>query len=128
MNNQGTKLNNYLNIRYDKHNDWVGQIGQENGFVKFASVDRCLRAGIIILTNYTKRGINTVEKIIETWAPTTENDTATYLKNVCEWSGMRPDDPVNSRSIGALIAAMCRQETGNHVTSEQLAEAWKEVA
>ena len=32
--NLGTKLNNYLNIRYAKQNDWLGQMGQEDGFVK----------------------------------------------------------------------------------------------
>lgn len=125
--NLGTKLNNYLNIRYAKQNDWLGQMGQEDGFVKFTSPERSIRAGMVIILGYLKRGVNTVEKIISTWAPTTENDTAAYIKNVCAWTGFRPDDPINRSSVGKLVAAMARQETGNVIDQEIIEQAWAEM-
>lgn len=125
--NLGTRLNNWLNIRYVERNKWKGLTGQEKGFCKFDTVDHGLRAAFVIMQKYIARGVDTVEEIISVWAPTTENDTAAYVRNVCTWTGMKPGDHIYTANLGKLIAAMARMETGNIVNEEQTAEAWRQI-
>jgi hypothetical protein len=125
--NLGTRLNNWLNIRYVERNRWKGLTGAEKGFCRFDTVEHGLRAALVIMQKYISRGVNTVEEIVNVWAPTTENDTANYIRNVCAWTGLRPDDAVTRDNLGRLVAAMARMETGNIVNEEQMERAWKEV-
>ena len=38
----------------------------------------------------------TVSQLIrKVWAPATENDCDTYIKNVCEWTGLSPESIIN---------------------------------
>jgi hypothetical protein len=125
--NLGTRNKNWLNIRYSDRNNWKGQTGEEKGFCTFDTVEHGLRAALVIMLKYLKRGVNTVEKIINVWAPTNENDTALYIRNVCTWTGMKPEDPISRANLGKLVAAMARMETSNIVTDAMLAEAWREI-
>ena len=73
---------NPLNIRYSSKVKWQGQVGMEQGFVKFSGFSFGYRAAVKILRSYHLRGIRSIRKIIETWAPRNENDTNSYIKNV----------------------------------------------
>ena len=48
----------------------------------------------------------TVAQVLERWAPPTENDTATYIHDVCAWVGCSPDTPVRGLVPSALPAAL----------------------
>lgn len=72
--------NNPLNIRYNPQNQWRGQTGQNKGFCVFKNNAFGFRAGFIILGNYIKNGINTIEQIISRWAPPSENNTENYIR------------------------------------------------
>lgn len=115
--------NNPLNIRYSKANNWIGQ-DKENpnvrGFVKFASVGYGVRAAILLLLRYRNRGCTTIRKIIDRWAPSSENDTDAYVKFVedryrfvfgsLEWKG--------ERSLVELVRIMALYESGSELTYE----------
>ena len=73
---------NPLNIRYSKTVTWQGQLGEEKGFVKFQGFSLGYRAAVKILRSYHLRGIRSIKKIIETWAPRNENNTEAYIANV----------------------------------------------
>jgi hypothetical protein len=57
-------LNNPLSIRHNTANDWLGQVGQRNGFVVFETARYGLRAGLILLRTYRKRGADTPRKVL----------------------------------------------------------------
>lgn len=120
----GTDLNNWLNIRYLSGNKWKGQIGEYKGFVLFDTVEHGLRAWRIIMEHYLARGQNTVEKIIEAYAPSSENDTEAYIENIVKWTGFERDAVIDSEDLSHLVLAMCRMETGTTPTAAQIVAMW----
>lgn len=127
------KRNNPLNIRYSPNNNWVGQIGEDNGFCVFKSPAYGFRAAFILLRNYKKQGLDTVEKIITKFAPPFENPTYHYIKFVAnklenigihcyginmEFSPLSMD----KECIVSLLSAMCKFETGISVSREDIKE------
>jgi len=123
--NLGTRLNNWLNIRYLSANNWRGQIGEEKGFCKFDTVEHGLRAAGIILKKYIKKGVNTPENIIKRYAPSEENDTEQYINLVCGWTGFDRDEKLTYTCIPSLMYGMTKMETGNILSSQQMKDLWK---
>ena len=76
------KRNNPLNIRYSDRNNWLGQVGKQNGFCVFEEERYGWRAAFILLKNYCKMGSWSVRQIIERWAPYRENPTSKYIEFV----------------------------------------------
>lgn len=112
----GIKNNNPLNVRYSALNRWQGLVGNEKGFCKFVSLPFGLRAGIITLRTYiNKHGLHTVEKIISRWAPTSENNTRSYISYVRSYllsCGCDPDDiKFGSVAFVRMVVAMCMFES-----------------
>lgn len=73
---------NPLNIRYSPMNKWRGQTGCNRGFCTFTSMNYGIRAALVLLKNYKKRGVESISGIISTWAPSNENDTKSYISTV----------------------------------------------
>lgn len=67
-----------FNIRANK-SMWLGLVGAHKGFAKFVNLTYGVRAGIILVRNYVERGFNTIEKIINRYAPENENNTENYI-------------------------------------------------
>jgi hypothetical protein len=42
----------------------------------------------------------TVAQAVERYAPATENDTARYIADVCEWTGLTPETVLTAETIG----------------------------
>lgn len=112
--------NNPFNIRYSTKNNWQGQIGSYNGFCKFCSYDYGIRAGILLLRNYIVHGYNTPRKIIERYAPRTENFTDNYLSFVSTFLPL--DDFVRfpSESFVSLCQAICKMESNYTLTRKRV--------
>lgn len=130
--NLGAANCNPLNIRYVVTNHWLGldeECPQRNGFCHFTDINYGLRAAYLILKRYvTKYGLNTPEKIINKWAPPSENDTSGYIRAVCAMSGLKRNSILSTdcRKLLLLLSAMARQESGYHVSPTQL-EKIKEI-
>jgi len=129
-NSLGVDNKNLLNVRpnVDKDDPWLGQSGVNQNYAVFESIDMGLRAGDRVLTTYgTKHGINTIEKVLNRFAPKGDgNDTESYIKNVSEKTGIARDEKIDlsdSSVRDALLSAMVRQETGENVSGDQIRAA-----
>lgn len=104
---------NPLNIRWNKGNNWMGQIGEYKGFVIFSEEFLAVRAVLKILRNYRNRGIKTIRDVITTWAPPTENNTANYVRYVANAIGCEVDSKLRyDLDVFNLVCAMWKIESG----------------
>ena len=88
--------NNPLNIRYSPFNTWKGQRGQTRGFCNFSELKFCFRAALIIIRkSYFNRGLKSYEQIISSWAPSSENNTKSYICYICNKCLAMPFDVPN---------------------------------
>lgn len=76
------KRNNPLNIRFNSENNWLGQVGNQGGFVEFQSKYYGMRAAYRLILHYIKNGCDTVHDILLRFAPPSENPTAKYIDYV----------------------------------------------
>lgn len=113
---RGLNNNNPLNIR--KGGDlFQGEVypSKDPAFKQFKTPEWGYRAAFVTLATYLQRGLNNVEKIIKTWAPPTENHTASYITTVVQRSGVGRKK-VLSASSGSdyckIVAAMSYCENG----------------
>jgi len=59
----------------------------------------------------------TLENVISTWAPPSENDTRAYIENVSRETGISPTQPLTLADVGRIAPAMVRQEGGPQALS-----------
>lgn len=115
---RGYRNNNPLNIRISS-NAWKGKVtnNTDGVFEQFIDMAHGYRAALATMRTYiTKYGLNTVQGIIERWAPPSENNTLAYIKHVCDYSGLTPDMVVNRNdqdTLTKMAYAMSIIENGN---------------
>lgn len=108
---RGIRNNNPGNIRWDGQTQWRGMVAADPaGFVIFDTPENGIRAMARILNTYAGRGVITLQQIISTWAPTSENNTAAYVDHLAGRLGQSPNEPVNDRA--GLIAGIILHENG----------------
>lgn len=121
---RGIRNNNPLNIRIG--NNWWGEVENQTDtqFEQFEKMEYGIRAAFIILRRYIEKyGRNTVELIVSSWAPSSENNTKAYIKFVCEKAGF-PEDYIikydNKKTMVRLVDAMIQYECGRQVKREKI--------
>lgn len=113
---RGIRNNNPGNIRHGAK--WLGMapVQDDPDFVKFLIPEYGIRAMTVILVNYKKRsGIDTVQKVINRWAPPNENDTKAYVNSVASSLGKNPDQKIDLEDMNVLeplILAIIQHENG----------------
>lgn len=115
---RGVRNNNPLNIR-DSNNDWKGKssLNIDKQFEEFTHPVYGFRAGARILRSYYQQGYQTLSQMIYRFAPASENDTALYVEQVSQWTGIAPGQEVdvyNDDLLANLLYAMSRKEVGNY--------------
>lgn len=118
---RGIRNNNAGNIRATGNwQEWQGAIGKdEQGFIIFDTPENGLRAMARILRNYRDLyQINTVEGIINRWAPPVENDTGSYIEHVASAIGIDKNKPLETFDYPALMAVITRHENGQQPYSD----------
>ena len=127
---RGIRNNNPLNIR--KGNNWLGerQPQTDKSFEEFQSLELGLRAGFIIIRNYMTRRprLDTVSAIINRWAPSSENNTAAYIKEVCRRGQLQSDVPfknTDKNKVCRLVWGMCWVECGCEVSFGRIENAYE---
>lgn len=111
---------NPFNIRYCSDNMWLGCIPNKDykGFACFVDRIYGLRAGIVLLNNYRKRGLSSVRSIVKRFAPPTENDTQAYIDFVttqCVEHGVDPECLIwNDPCVYVLCRAILKLESNYH--------------
>lgn len=111
---RGIRNNNPGNIRHgDK---WKGLSAEQkdSDFCTFDTPEYGIRAMGITLMNYQrKHGLQTVEDIINRWAPPVENDTKEYAAHIAAKLGVKPHSIiVVSDVLPELVKAMILHENG----------------
>lgn len=112
---RGLRNKNAGNIRHNAANKWQGQIGvDDKGFVIFDTAENGIRALTKILKNYHRQGLTSVEKIISRYAPSNENDTASYVKSVSTRIGVPPNQyfDLSEPILFNLVTAIIKHENG----------------
>lgn len=93
-------------------------------FARFETAFDGLRALARQLTLYAGRGINSVEKIISTWAPPSDgNNTGAYIKAVTERLHVDPRAALNMKdpqTMSLLMSSIIQHENGRNIYPSEL--------
>lgn len=120
MATRGIRNNNPGNIRVSK-DQWEGMTGDDGAFVIFDSPESGVRALGKNLLSYGRRGYDSIEKIINRWAPPNENDTKAYIDSVVAATGIPATqslDLSNPDTLSSLVQAISFHETGSRYNPE----------
>jgi len=121
--NKNVRNNNPLNIKESA--DWDGErpLNLDPIFEEFQSPEYGFRAGFIILLQYLERGDNTIESIINKWAPanTDENNhTANYIDYIADKMQLSPVEYISPAMLPEMMLYMSNFEGGKgHFTIDQ---------
>ncbi|MCU4119293.1 hypothetical protein [Variovorax sp. N23] len=125
---RGIRNNNPGNLNYAGQAGASKEGGPGGRFAVFATPEAGITAAAKNLMAYQdKYGINTIEKIIKRWAPSTENDTSAYISTVSKQTGIKSDQPLDLRDpkiLAPLISSIIKHENGqNPYDAETIAKA-----
>jgi len=107
------RTNNAGNIKYNKHNDWIGQTGSENGFAKFDTKEHGLRAmRIVVLKNI--QATKTVNCFVMRYASEPSESLASqhlinYARTIKNALGK---DFISEEDLDVLVPLMVKLEGG----------------
>lgn len=120
MATRGVRNSNPGNIRKSK-DQWEGAIGDDGAFVIFDSPESGVRALAKNLQSYGRQGYDSIEKIINRWAPPNENDTQAYINSVVAATGIPATqslDLSDPDTLSSLAQAIGYHETGSRYDPE----------
>jgi hypothetical protein len=121
---RGVRNNNPLNVTtLGGGQNWNGQTGADGHYAVFDSPEAGFAAADKNLTAYaTKHGINTISGVISRWAPSSENDTQSYIGTVSRDLGVDPNQPLdlsNPQVRHAVLTSMSKVELGQSAPQAQ---------
>lgn len=114
----GFRQNNPGNLRSDGKTRWQGATGvpAAGEFLSFSSPYHGVRAMARTLNNYGRlHNINSLEGVINRYAPAKENNQAAYLSSVRKRMGLKPGarlDLTDAGTLQKLVPAMGAHEIG----------------
>lgn len=120
MATRGVRNSNPGNLRKSK-DQWEGAIGDDGEFVIFDSPESGVRALAKNLQSYGRQGYDSIEKIINRWAPPSENDTKSYIDSVVAATGIPATqslDLSDPDTLSSLAQAISFHETGSRYDPE----------
>jgi hypothetical protein len=107
---------------------WKGEIeGTDKNFKTFRTMGYGYRAIFVTLNSYFKKGFNTITKIINRYAPSSENATQAYINFVSKQSGISPDTILSFNdvsSIKKIISSISHMENGVPADQAQIDEGF----
>ena len=102
--------NNIFNIRAGQN--WQGKTGVRKGFVEFMNKEYAIRAWLLLMRTYRRRGLTTIRQIVTTFAPPKENNTEAYIDYVCSQTKYNAGYALEADSTYILLGiAMAAMET-----------------
>ena len=124
---RGIRNNNPLNLRVG--NNWKGEVEYPSDptFEQFTEMKWGVRAAFVVLRNYIVRHrCNTIRDIISRWAPSNENDTERYIRQVAYLSGIEVGEKIiwSYYDVKRLFDAMCLVENGMYIDDSVIEEGW----
>ena len=127
---RGIRNNNPGNL-VQSGSKWKGKLpkhqNKDRRFEMFISFEYGVRAMIKLLQNYMKKDVNTIEKILNKYAPTFENNTKAYIRkvskdlNVSQTTKLLP----TKNTLQQLVFSIAKVENGgNYMTKELFEKAY----
>lgn len=114
----GIRHNNPGNLRR-----W-GNAPVVNGFARFATPEEGLSAMTGNLQSYGAKGYNTIGRIINRWAPESDNNnTGAYVAHVSRLTGFAPNqqlDMNDQATLEKLVSAIIQHENGKNPYSKEM--------
>jgi len=110
---RGIRNNNPGNIEFTSIK-WRGLVGSDGRYAVFDTPQNGLRAmALEIWDSITRDGDDTITKLINQWAPPTENLTGAYALSVSKQTGIGVTEQlVYRRDVAALMKAITKHENG----------------
>lgn len=122
--------NNPMNIRAS-NTKWLGEVdpGFKTDFENFSTPADGYRAGFVTIYNYIKNGADTLTKILNKYAPPSENDTQAYIDQVSKYTGIDPNAQLNTKTFSGpqgvnIIIAMSRIEQGKQPVQKDVNDGY----
>jgi len=127
---RGIRNNNPGNIRHGI--DWDGlneDQSKDEEFSQFSTPEYGIRAMFKILKTYdNKYNLNTIEEIINRWAPPIENDTESYIDFVSSKVGKDRSEVLDQEDYILLVEAIIHMENGEQPYPLVLITAGRDLA
>lgn len=130
---RGIRNNNPLNLRRSD-NAWLGKVEHptDPAFEQFLTMEHGIRAALVNMRTIIRRakGHCTLAHLIETWAPSTENNTAAYIDRVAKGARLYKYTLLDFRDRETIIAVayqMAWVECGQPVPREKFVKAYDMV-
>jgi hypothetical protein len=117
---RGIRNNNPGNIRRSStHWQGMSSTQSDTSFITFDTPEHGIRAMTRIILNYQQNHqLNTVDGIVNRWAPPTENNTVAYVNAVARNVGVTPSTPIdlqaNPQILSRLVNAIILHENGSN--------------
>ena len=127
---RGLRNNNPGNIRRSRVR-YKGEVrpSRDPDFKEFSTMAYGYRAVFVLLDNYRSRyGLTTIRQMLNRYAPPTENFTEGYVRFVADYSGVMPDEVVDTRSekdMIPIVAAMSKIENGVAANIADVERGWE---
>lgn len=114
---RGVRNNNPTNIRKGDNWDGLSTKQTDDSFCVFDDVKFGIRAFCKLILNYKKfYSIDTINGIVNRFAPSSENDTRSYVEHLCLRLGKKEDESLdlyNSEVMLELVKAVIKHECGS---------------
>lgn len=126
---RGLRNNNPGNIRRSRVR-YQGEVrpSRDPDFKEFETMAYGYRAMFVLLDTYSSRyGLHTIRSMLNRYAPPEENLTESYIRYVADYSGIMPDEMVDTRSaldMIPIVAAMSRIENGVSANRAEVEQGW----
>lgn len=128
-NNPGNIRLTYKTVNSKKVKDfWQGEIeGADKSFKTFKNMFWGYRAMFITLTSYLKKGFNTIDLIVNRYAPAEDNNhPESYASTVSRQTGIARNKIIQTdEELKKIIAAMSYVENGVAANELQINEGYK---
>jgi hypothetical protein len=118
---RGERNNNPCNVRQVAGVHWRGERAQDDdpAFEEFESSRMGIRcAAKVFLAYQRKHHLQTVRQLITRWAPGTENDTESYVRDVAKRLSIDANSPLNLEDpflMRRLVEAVITHENGRNI-------------
>lgn len=117
-NTRGMRNNNPGNLRISA-NKWINKVPKDKNtdgaFEQFTSMEYGIRAMMMDIRSDIKKGSNTIEKLINQYAPPHENNTGKYIATIADTlatTSTIPLDITNRKTIPAIAQGIIKVECG----------------
>jgi hypothetical protein len=110
---RGIRNNNPGNIRFGNFAKAHGATGSDkDGFAVFPSMAAGEKALSDLLQTYRGQGIDTISGIVSKYAPSSENDTSAYIRDVSAKTGIGANQHLDLSQYAAVQRAIALHENG----------------